>query len=180
MREETIQIYKFEELEENVKEKVLEKYWDVNVDYEWWEWVFGDAERIGLKIEEFDIGRGAYVKGKWFEDAEEAAKKILEEYGEGCETYQDALAFKNELVQARKRFEGQEDYDTEFVEFEESYEYKETCNEFLKTICEDYRIILEKEYEYLTSEEVIKETIEANEWEFTEDGKIYRKVVKWK
>jgi hypothetical protein len=31
---------------------------------------------------------------------------------------------------------------------------------------------LEKEYEYLTSDESIIETIHANEYEFTEDGKI--------
>ena len=30
----------------------------------------------------------------------------------------------------------------------------------------------EKEYEYLTSEEAIQETIEANEYEFTEDGEL--------
>ena len=44
-------------------------------------------------------------------------------------------------------------------------------DDFLKSLCEDYRILLQHQYEYLTSEEVIIETIEANEYEFTQDGK---------
>jgi predicted transcriptional regulator len=32
--------------------------------------------------------------------------------------------------------------------------------------------MLQKEYEYLTSEEAIIETIEANEYEFTEKGEM--------
>jgi len=33
--------------------------------------------------------------------------------------------------------------------------------------------MLQKEYEYETSEEAIVETIKANEYEFTEDGNLY-------
>jgi hypothetical protein len=43
---------------------------------------------------------------------------------------------------------------------------------FLRSLLEDYRIMLQKEYEYLTSEETIIETIEANEYEFTEKGEM--------
>jgi hypothetical protein len=45
--------------------------------------------------------------------------------------------------------------------------------EFLCDLLEDYRIILSKEYNYQTSEETIKETIEANDYEFTAEGKLY-------
>ena len=45
--------------------------------------------------------------------------------------------------------------------------------EFRRSILEDYRIILQTEFEYLTSEEAIVEIIEANEYEFTADGHIY-------
>jgi len=44
--------------------------------------------------------------------------------------------------------------------------------EFLRSLCEDYRIMLQNEYEYLTSEEAIIETIIANEYEFTEEGEL--------
>ena len=34
------------------------------------------------------------------------------------------------------------------------------------------RVLLRDEYEYLTSDEVVQEAIEANEYEFTEDGEL--------
>ncbi|KKK46644.1 hypothetical protein LCGC14_3163200, partial [marine sediment metagenome] len=44
--------------------------------------------------------------------------------------------------------------------------------EFLRDILEDYLILFREEYEYLTSRKTIIETIEANDYDFTEDGKI--------
>jgi len=38
-------------------------------------------------------------------------------------------------------------------------------------VCEDYRMMLQQECEYQISQEVIVEIIEANAFEFTEDGK---------
>lgn len=173
MREEIIKVYKFDELAENVQEKVLEKYYDINVDYEWWQFVYEDAENVGLKIEEFDISRGAYCRGKWSMSGIETAEKILKEHGENCETYQDAEKFLYEVKEARKEFESNPEYDPEYEEFEDTGEYDDMENEFRRTICEDYRRLLEKEYEWLTSEEAIVETIKANEYEFTADGELY-------
>ena len=42
--------------------------------------------------------------------------------------------------------------------------------EYLHDLQKNYRIMLQKEYEYLTSEKHIIETIKMNEWEFTENG----------
>jgi len=47
----------------------------------------------------------------------------------------------------------------------------ELGEEFTKAILEEYLSMLKKEYEYLTSDEAVKEMIEANEYEFTEKGK---------
>jgi hypothetical protein len=52
-------------------------------------------------------------------------------------------------------------------------EMLELDNEFKKSIEEDYRRLLSKEYDYLTSAEAIKETIEANDYEFLSTGKMY-------
>ena len=55
--------------------------------------------------------------------------------------------------------------------FGEDYE----CED-LGDIIDDFahwaRVLLRDEYEYLTSDEAVKETIEANEYEFTEGGKL--------
>jgi len=174
MREARIKVYKYGELEESVKQKVLEKWQNINVDYGWWEFIYDDAERIGLSLGEFKLDRGAYCTGVWIEGAEEVAEKILQEHGKDSETYKDALAFQVRLEQAESIFENEDEYDPEYYEFEDSAEYAEICEEFLRTLLEDYRIILQKDYEYFTSEKAIVETIEANEYEFTEDGQIWR------
>ena len=43
---------------------------------------------------------------------------------------------------------------------------------FLHDLLEDYADILQRECDYLQSEEAIIETIKANEFWFTEDGKL--------
>ena len=43
-------------------------------------------------------------------------------------------------------------------------------DEFLKALLEEYRIILTNEFEWLTSDEAIIDTLRANEYEFNEDG----------
>jgi myo-inositol catabolism protein IolC len=32
-----VKVYKFNELDEKAKEKAIERYSDINVDYDWWE-----------------------------------------------------------------------------------------------------------------------------------------------
>ena len=166
-------VYRFDELTEEAKEKAIDQFYDINVGYEWWGGMYEDAKTIGLEITEFNIDRGSYCRGKWIENAEDVARLILENHGESCETYKDAWEFQNAVSVQGSIFEDRDDYDPEYEEFTDSDQYQELCEEFQRTICEDYRIILWKEYEYLTSKEAIIETIEINEYEFTEDGKLY-------
>jgi hypothetical protein len=173
MRTETIKIYQFEELSDTAQEKAIQEFQYINVDHEWWDSVFEDASQIGLKITEFDTGQTAACKGKWIEDAKDVADKIIENHGDVCETHRDAKQFLTDLAAAKTAFEAQPDYDAEYDDFDGSGEYEELCEEFKKTILEDYLLILRKEYQYLLGEEAIKDTILANEYEFTEDGKHY-------
>lgn len=148
MRIETItrELYKFDELSEESQEKVLESLYDINVNYDWWEFIFYDAEEIGLKLYAFDLDRGNYVKGRFVLPAKKVARKVIKNHGETCETYKDAksfLAHKNNSE-----------------------------DEFLDDLLHDYKVLLNKEYEHLTSKEGIVETIEINDMEFTKDGKL--------
>jgi len=45
-------------------------------------------------------------------------------------------------------------------------------NVFLYNLIKDYKDLLQQEYEYQTSKKAVIETIEANEYEFTKDGKL--------
>lgn len=153
----TTKVYKFDELCAEAKETAIQAYSDINVFGHWWESVFKDAATIGFKIIRFGLRDGGYCRGSWTKDAETVAALILENHGE---THKDATAFLADLEQAQ-------------AGFDETHEYWELCREFKKTICEDYRIILEKEHDRLGSEEAIIETIKMNEWEFTVDGEKY-------
>jgi len=167
-------VYSFEDLKTNetLKDKVLQNLYDINVDYEWWECTFDDAENVGIKLTEFDTGRAQMIRGEWIEDACHAARKIEDEHGDECDTCkttEDFIQERDEILNTAARdengeFEDERELDNDLDECEKDY---------LQSILQDYLTILCKEYEYLQSEEAILETIECNEYEFTEDGQIY-------
>ncbi|HBG49466.1 MAG TPA: hypothetical protein DDW90_08205 [Cyanobacteria bacterium UBA9971] len=171
MRTITVRIYTFDELNDKSKEKAIGNLSDINISHEWWDYTFEDAENIGLKISAFDIGRGSYVKGKFIYSAAEVAANILRDHGEKCDTYRTAEDF---LTTWQPVFNDYMDEEHENYESRESEDkLQEIEEEFLRSLCEDYRIMLQKNYEYLTSGEAIIETIQANEYEFTENGELY-------
>lgn len=171
METRTYKVYKFDELTEKQKEKVLERYADINVDYDWWDFIYEDAANIGLEITAFDIDRGQSCEGKFLASGEESAHKIEKDHGEKSETYKtatDYLERRDACVNNAER-----DADGELVN---EYALDEALDkldaEFLHDLLEDYRMLLQEEYEYKTSREAIIETIKANDYDFTEDGKI--------
>jgi hypothetical protein len=166
----TLNTYKFSELSEEAKEKVINKLYDLNVDYEWWESVCEDAKNIGLKITSFDLERNRNAEGEFILSANEVAQNIFNEHGESCETYKTAQSFMNDWQPVFNNYmdEMHEDYERQ----ESEDKLMDIENEFLKSILEDYSIILQKEYEYLTSEAAIIESIEANDYDFYESGEL--------
>lgn len=164
-----INLYLFAELSEEAKQKAIEKNYSINVEHgEWWDGTYMDAENIGLKLEHFDLDRNRHATGQFTLSAAEVAANIMRDHGPDCETYKTAEAFLEEfnpvfgayMDESNIKFETREAED-ELMELEE---------EFLKSLLEDYSIILQHESEYLMSKEAIIETFEANEYTFEEDG----------
>ena len=177
MRTETkeYKIYKFDELNEAAKESAIDKLYDINVDFEWWSDTYYDAENIGLILNEFDLGRSEVCNGVFKWGAEECADLIIKEHGVMCDTHKEATAYLKErdALVCKYSDKKQTDKVSEDNEYEFDCECDELNNEFLHIILEEYLSILRKEYEYLTGREAIIETIQCNEYEFTEDGKMY-------
>lgn len=173
MRIKKTKVYLFGELSDDAKEKAVAGLCDINVFHDWWESTYEDAETVKLKLTEFDIDRGNYCRGEFIEYAKDTADAIINEHGPDCETYKTAGEYMNGCDLLGQEYPVKLD-DDEYDENENDrdHEQSELDVEFLKAILEDYRIILQKEYEYMTSEDAIIETIKANEYEFTEDGKI--------
>ena len=162
-------VYKFEELSSEAQSKAIEDNWDWNVTDEWWQFTYDDAENIGLKIKGFDIDRGSYCKGDFTLSANEVSQNIFNNHGEECETYKTAKSFMDEWQPIFNDYidENSEGYESG----ENETKLQDIENDFLTNILEDYRIILTKEYEYLTSKESIKDMLIVNALEFTQDGR---------
>lgn len=168
MRTIRTKIYKFSELTEEGQRKAIENLSDINIDHSEWDNSIEDAEQIGLKIISLDDHRAN--KGEFITNAETCANFILINHGKDCETFKTAKSFLDEYLPLKKAWD--ENEDNEGFPFEYEDQATDLSEEFLISLLEDYRIMCNKNYEYLTSEEAIIETIEANEYEFFEDGKL--------
>jgi len=186
MRTETITrvIYTFEELSDKAKQKAIDNLSSINVDYDWWDSVYEDANQVGITITSFDLDRNRHAESKIC-NPEETAELILENHGQECETYKTAQAFMNEYKPLKAKFDRIEEINERFSNHHSKLAYKifdygekleneidELKDDFKKSITEDYSINLQKEYEYLCSDEAIREHIESNDYEFMEDGKL--------
>lgn len=173
---ETDVAYKFADLSKDAKQTAIEHFSDI-MDYEWWKWTLEDAEEtIGLKIEEFDLEYRGSISGRALWSGKDVCKQIMGFHGTGCETYKIAVRYSQKYAELQKKYlvldvkekmtqadmyDERQELDTESEELDESLE-KELLDAYLK--------ILRDEYEYLQSDEAIIETIEANDYEFEEDG----------
>ena len=185
-------VYKFNELPENIQDKVVEKLYDINVDYEWWDMDglldLSENEMKERKISKREYGGLMFSYDHLYFDIERGRIWYIQF---------ERLVVNNENVFRKwlripKRL--WENVDYEFpsptrngittIEFSENYTYSDftekqqqildRAKEIFDDKIEEALNILEKQYNYLTSREAIVETIEANEYWFNENGDIER------
>ena len=164
-------IYTWETATDEIRDKILDKQWNINIDHEWWDFIYDELSELGLECREFDIDRGSYCKLEFKSSACEIAQNILNNHGESCETWQTANSFMQKWQPVYNEYLDPDSNGYEISDLEDNL--MELEDEFLQELQEDYLSILCGEYEYLTSEEAITETIICNEYEFLADGSIY-------
>ncbi len=145
--------YQFDELSDDAKETARGWFrtdYPDYPDYEWWDSTYEDAERIGLVITSFDLGRGQKIAAELNPSARDSARAVIGEHGPTCPTYKTAV--HHLYVRRHSGFDWSD----------ESY---------LHDILEDYWIMLRDEYEYLLSDESVDESIRCNEYLFTVEGR---------
>lgn len=181
MKIKQIETFKFSELSEKDKQKALENLYDINVDHDWWDYIYEDSERSGLKITGFDLDQRRHATGKFITYPKSCAQAFLKEHGNTTETYKTSETYLNDLTVLENNFRSLYAAKTGNIEFEDEDAFGDSAfenaledlnTEFLRAILEDYSLMLQKDYEYLTSEKSIIETIEANDYDFTSEGKI--------
>jgi hypothetical protein len=196
----TVTAYKFNELSESAKQRALEKMYDINVDNDFWsECAIDDFKEVG-KIIGIDIekiyfsgfscqgdgacfeGRYEYKKGslkaiKDYAPKDTALHAIVENlakiqakyfYKLGAKVkhsghYYHAYCTEIDIMERDQDgyFQGYSDLPVETID-----EMIEILRDFMNWIYKR----LNDEYNFLTSEEEIIGTIEANEYDFTEEG----------
>ena len=176
MRTIEIQAYKLNELDEQTKQKVIEDNIYINVEFDWWDCTYDTLRECGIKVNSFDIGRRRECEIEFLEDGYEIATNIVDTFGEAMDIVKDAKNFiKDRDILVKKYGEGNDidGYSVKeelYDEFDEEESILE--DEFKRELSVEILYWLRDEYEHLTSEEAIIETIEANEYEFTEEGKL--------
>jgi len=48
-------IYAWETATDEIRDKILDKQWNINIDHEWWDFIYGELSELGMVCREFDI-----------------------------------------------------------------------------------------------------------------------------
>ena len=200
MRTETVALYQFRELDDDAKTAALNNLRDINVDYpDWHESTTDDAKRMGaiLGMDITDIyfsgfwsqGDGACFEGT-YNYAKGAAKAIRAEAPQDKELHRiaDELQalqrryFYSLTASVKQRGRYSHEMCTDIRVYRETKyslvgdvdaQIDESLTDSLRDFMRWIYRQLECEYEYLTSEEAVKQSIEANEYEFTANGEFH-------
>jgi hypothetical protein len=177
-----LHLYRFEGWSEEAKERAIDSNRFVEVeDIEWWEGVYDMAREIGLTIRSFELDRRSYVNGDFDFGILETIKEIKNNFDKESHLYATAAKWRTTVFKAFVKYklsldirsEEYENYTTAdfLADFLATEEAEELESEFRKEVREDFRIMLSKEYDYLTSDKCITEWLKESDWLFLEDGK---------
>ena len=181
MREMNVMVYPFAELSDEAKERALNEFRDINVEFPWWEYSFDTiraaGELLGLEIGEIHFDTKSYcmfdAHYRYVCGAVNAVRNEFPWVDDLCKIAKDLQALQKRhfysLSCAVKEGRSMNYY--RCFRFGEYYEC-DALGDILDDFAHWARVLLRNEYEYLTSDEAIKEMIEANEYEFTADGKL--------
>jgi hypothetical protein len=187
MRTIRTKIYKFDELSKEAQTVAIDKMRDINVDYEWF-----DADFEGFKEDLNELG--FYDAEIWFSgfysqgdgacfDAKIDASKFATTVNEKRIARLIENGYISQFEILKNSYANHYSHEkTRYVDFD-SIGYK-NIDETLQSLCEKIELIrlkqskeiyrsLDKQNDYLQSDEAVKETILANDYEFTENGKIF-------
>ena len=186
-------VFTYDELSEKAKEKARDWWREGGMDYEWWDYIYDDAEHIGslIGIEIDDIyfsgfccqGDGAsftgtyrYVKGgaKTLK-AEAPTDKELHRIADQLQAVQRQNFYRlYASVSHRGHYQHSGCMSIDVGDNENRYRDLGGADEDITQLLRDFAdwiySSLEAEYDYLTSDEAVEESILANEYEFSEEG----------
>lgn len=197
MRTIETKIYKFEELSEEAQQKAIENSNNINVDYQ--DWYDSVYENFKEETKEFQIDK-MYFSGFWSQGdgamfeysnvSDELFYKAIDSLK--ISNWKKQLIKDNCFIYARGKQSGRYSHEKSCdhsIEIEKPfgslypnienflYESEEYITDYIidhyETLARKLYGDLEESYNYLTSEESVKEALIGNDYEFSEDGSIY-------
>lgn len=179
-------VYKFDELSEEAQDHAIEKLYDINVQYDWW--LFDDTfyyfgqEDYGIEVNMreicFDLDRGSYV---YFDTHDHGSKydkpairiidskKFLKKAGFDLRKSKHLI---DNISITTKHYGGGSGKNIINC-YEATGDEEAKMQDCLDQFSEELLSMLRSEYEGATSREAIIDTINANEYDFTEDGELF-------
>lgn len=184
----SVNVFQFNELDDKAKEVAREWFKKDYPDYEWWDTVYDDAKEVatflGVTIDKINFsgfwsqGDGACFTGTFRSDDLKTLDELKENYPteEGFHVLLQRLLALNHPDNALVKITASGFYSHSntmaFDDVDEVYE-RWTCCEIascLRSFADWIYAQLEKEYEYLMSDECVDKNIQINEYWFLVDG----------
>ena len=189
MRIQETKIYTFDELNEDAKEKALDNCRDINTfdGSEWWNHIYADAKAVaktlGIDVDSiYFSGFSSQGDGACFTGTYEYHKGWRAELLDHELFDADLLEIGNALQEAQRkafytivaRIAHRGHYSHSgcmAIDDDASCSFdSDGIRDALRLLADWMYSSLEAEYDYLTSDEAVRESILANEYEFTETG----------
>jgi hypothetical protein len=186
-------VFDFNELNEDIQEKVVNENYEINVDYEWYKFCVEDfkeylKKNYGLEFDKVyfnleyryrhlsfdkiciaDINK--FIKGFKKDNIAKSDKNFSYKITKLLRNDEIRITFDKQYYAGgkEKNIISYSDYSKNAIT--DKYKYLEGLQEwFNEKIIEELLKILSEEFEYLTSKESIVDTINANEFKFLENG----------
>jgi hypothetical protein len=198
MKTKTIEIYSFAELSEEAKEKAIQQFSDLNLYYDWWDCIYDDFKENNNEY--FYIDR-IYFSGFWSQgdgamfEYSSLPDRLRDIFIDGLDLtpmrkgwLRNNIAVSGYGKQRGHYYHenscthsiywevdnGDLYYDRPLHQWLMSFEadFEDFVINYYKNICSNLYKDLETEYNYLTSDEVIKESLIENDYEFNINGNI--------
>lgn len=201
MRTETItkEIFSFDELSDEAKEKARDWWRDGGLDYEWYDAVYEHQKEI-IERAGFDVTK-IYFSGFWSQgdgamfEYDGLDEKLLDEFidtlglspmrkkwlkTQGCITgkskhsghyYHSGCCSHDIYLESNFSWSAAENFSDWISSYVEDFE--EFVKDKYSDLANDLYRALEKEYDWLNSDEQVDGTIRCNGYEFLEDGTMY-------
>lgn len=166
------EVMTFDELSDKAKDAARQWWLEGGLD-NWYESVDEDAREAGLVIKNFDTDSASFIRNvelEFIDGGNSAAEKIMTNPGIGTDTYNAAMAFEK-AKDAMPELPPEDDKAYYLMERENCTMFDALEGDFLSTLTQCYKKLLQQELDYRCSNESVDALLLANEYTFTAEGK---------